>query len=157
EDVFGSLGKALRFLERFHGTESVTAAFRSRKADLNVYLTLQQFEQRKTSTAFSEELRRDIRIFFGSYQNAQAEARQLLFSAGNRELVRQFCREAARHGLGWLENDRALYLHTSLVERLPAVLRVYVGCASYLYGDVTSADVIKIHIDSAKITLLSYD
>jgi hypothetical protein len=37
------------------------------------------------------------------------------------------------------------------------VLRVYVGCASYLYGDVTSTDLIKIHIDSAKITLMSFD
>ncbi|MGH9424850.1 MAG: DNA phosphorothioation-associated putative methyltransferase, partial [Terriglobia bacterium] len=157
ENVFGSLGKALRFLDRFHGTEAVTAAFRSRKEDLTVYFALQQFEQRKTSPAFSEELRRDIRTFFGSYQNAQAEARQLLFSAGNRELVRQLCREVANNGLGWLEKDRALYLHTTLVERLPAVLRVYVGCASYLYGDVTSADVIKIHIDSAKLTLMSYD
>jgi DNA phosphorothioation-associated putative methyltransferase len=157
EAVCGSLGKALRFLERFHGTEAVTTAFRSRKDDLTVYFALQQFEQRKTYAAFSDELRRDIRTFFGSYQNAQAEARQLLFSAGNRELVRQLCREAAGNGLGWLEKDRALYLHTSLVERLPAVLRVYVGCGSYLYGDVTSADVIKIHSDSAKLTLLSCD
>ncbi len=136
ERVFGSLGKALRFLERFHGDDAVHAAFRSRKADLTVYFALQQFEQRKTSTALSDELRRDVRVFFGGYQNAQAEARQMLFSAGKRDVVRQLCREAAHTGLGWLEKDRALYLHTSLVERLPAVLRVYIGCASYLYGDV---------------------
>jgi DNA phosphorothioation-associated putative methyltransferase len=157
ETVFGSLGKALRFLDRFHGTEAVAAAFRSRKEDPTVYFALQQFEQRQSYQALPEEQRRDVKAFFGSYQNAQAEARQLLFSAGNRELVRQLCRETAKNGLGWLEKDRALYLHTSLVERLPAVLRVYVGCASYLYGDVTSADVIKIHSDSAKITLLSFD
>jgi DNA phosphorothioation-associated putative methyltransferase len=157
ENVFGSFGKALRFLERFQGTEAVTAAFHSRKEDLLVYFALQQFEQRQSYKALPEEQRRDVRTFFGSYQNAQAEARQLLFSAGNRELVRQLCREAVSSGLGWLEKARALHLHTSLVERLPAVLRVYVGCASYLYGDVTSADVIKIHIDSAKLTLLSFD
>jgi DNA phosphorothioation-associated putative methyltransferase len=157
EEACGSLGKALRFLERFHGAEATTAAFRSRKEDLTVYFALQQFEQRKTAAAFSEELRRDLRTFFGGYQNAQTAARQLLFSTGNRELIRQLCREAVANGLGWLEKDRALYLHTSLVQRLPAVLRVYVGCASYLYGDVTSADLIKIHVDSAKLTLMSYD
>lgn len=157
ERAFGSLTKALRFLERFHGTEAVAAAFHSRKEDLLVYFALQQFEQRKRYTAFSQELRRDIKMFFGNYLNAQEEARQLLFSAGNRDLVRQLCREAASNRLGWLEKDRALYLHTSLVERLPAVLRVYVGCASYVFGDVTSADLIKIHIDSVKITLLSCD
>ncbi|MGH7963901.1 MAG: DNA phosphorothioation-associated putative methyltransferase, partial [Candidatus Binatia bacterium] len=157
EQVFGSLKKAFRFLERFHGSEAAAAAFRSRKEDLTVYFALQQFEQRQSYAKLSEELRRDIRTFFGNYQNAQAEARQLLFSAGNRALVRQLCLEAVRNGFGWLEKDHALYLHTSLVERLPAVLRVYIGCASYLYGDVTSADIIKIHIDSAKLTLLSYD
>lgn len=157
EKTFGSLAKALRFLERFHGTEAVTAAFRSRKEDLTVYFALQQFEQRKTTPVFSEELRRDIRAFFGGYPNVQSEARQLLFSTGNREVIRHLCREAAHQGFGWLEKDRALYLHASLVERLPAVLRVYVGCASYLYGDVTSADVVKIHIDSAKLTLMSCD
>lgn len=98
-----------------------------------------------------------LKVFFGTYQNAQLEARQLLFSAGNRELVRQACREAAAHGIGWLDEDRSLQLHTRLVERLPAVLRVYVGCASFLYGDVTSADLIKIHGDSAKLTLMSFD
>jgi hypothetical protein len=157
ESAFGSLTKALRFLERFHGTETVTAAFRSRKEDLLVFFALQQFEQRQRYTTFSEELRRDIKTFFGTYQNAQEEARQLLFSAGKRDLIRQLCREATNNGLGWLEKDHALYLHTSLVERLPAVLRVYVGCASYVFGDVTSADLIKIHIASAKITLLSCD
>ncbi|MGE0683206.1 MAG: DNA phosphorothioation-associated putative methyltransferase [Candidatus Binatia bacterium] len=157
ENVFGSLAKALRFLERFQGTEATTAAFRSRKTDLAVYFALQQFEQRRSFTTLPEDLRRDVRTFFGSYKNAQAEARQLLFSTGNHELVRQACREAAHNGIGWLEKDRALHLHTSLVERLSAVLRVYVGCASYLYGDVTSADLVKIHIDSAKITLLSFD
>ncbi|MGE4094294.1 MAG: DNA phosphorothioation-associated putative methyltransferase, partial [Candidatus Binatia bacterium] len=157
ERVCGSLGKALQFLEQFHGTEATTAAFTSRKEDLLVYFALQQFEQRKRYTALSDELRRDIKTFFGTYQQAQTEARQLLFSAGNRDLVRQLCRDAASTGLGWLEKDQALYLHTSLVERLPAVLRVYVGCASYLYGDVTSADILKIHIDSAKLTLLSCD
>ena len=157
DHAFGSLTKALRFLEQFHGTEAVAAAFRSRKEDLLVFFALQQFEQRQRYTALSEELRRDIKTFFGTYQNAQEEARQLLFSAGNRELIRQLCREAAGNGLGWLEKDHALYLHTNLVERLPAVLRVYVGCASYVFGDVTSADLIKVHIDSAKITLLSCD
>jgi len=135
----------------------VAAAFRSRKEDLLVYFALQQFEQRKRYTTFSQELRRDIKTFFGTYLNAQEKAQLLLFSAGNRDLVRQLCREAASNGLGWIEKDRALYLHTSLVERLPAVLRVYVGCASYVFGDVTSAELIKIHIDSAKITLLSCD
>jgi hypothetical protein len=41
--------------------------------------------------------------------------------------------------------------------QLPAVLRAYVGCGTRLYGDVGSADLIKIHIRSGKLTLMSFD
>lgn len=40
---------------------------------------------------------------------------------------------------------------------MPAVLRVYVGCASRLYGEVESADVVKIHVQSGKLSLMTYD
>lgn len=36
-------------------------------------------------------------------------------------------------------------------------LRAYIGCAEKLYGTVDSADVLKIHIGSGKLTLLSYE
>ncbi len=37
------------------------------------------------------------------------------------------------------------------------VLRIYVGCAGILYGDLQNADIIKIHKWSGKVTLLRYD
>jgi len=48
-------------------------------------------------------------------------------------------------------------LHSSLASELPAVLRIYLGCATKLYGDVEGADLIKLHIPSGKVTLLLYD
>lgn len=47
--------------------------------------------------------------------------------------------------------------HSSLINRLPAALRCYVGCAAKLYGDVDAADLVKIHIRSGKLTLLFYN
>jgi DNA phosphorothioation-associated putative methyltransferase len=41
--------------------------------------------------------------------------------------------------------------------KLPAALRCYVGCGAKLYGDVDTADLIKIHVRSGKLTLLFYD
>jgi DNA phosphorothioation-associated putative methyltransferase len=58
--------------------------------------------------------------------------------------------------LGW-QDEQALYVHRSLLDRLPAVLRAYVGCATSLFGDVAQADVIKIHKASGKVTFLLYD
>jgi hypothetical protein len=40
---------------------------------------------------------------------------------------------------------------------LPAVLRVYVGCAAVLFGDVALADLVKIHISSGKATMMRCD
>ena len=50
-----------------------------------------------------------------------------------------------------------MYLHRSLLDALPPVLRAYVGCATTLFGDVAQADVIKVHKTSGKVTFLVYD
>jgi DNA phosphorothioation-associated putative methyltransferase len=59
--------------------------------------------------------------------------------------------------LGFLNEGHSLQLHTSELNKLPAALRCYVGCGAKLYGDVDTADLIKIHIRSGKLTLLFYD
>jgi hypothetical protein len=45
----------------------------------------------------------------------------------------------------------------SLVERLPVVLRTYVACGLIVYEAVSDVQLVKIHIDSGKLTLLQYD
>ncbi len=72
-------------------------------------------------------------------------------------MIHAACAEAAKAGLGYLDADHSLQLHSSLVPRLPAVLRVYVGCAARLYGEVEAADLVKIHIQSGKLSLMMYD
>ena len=59
--------------------------------------------------------------------------------------------------MGWLEDSESLTLSTGLIVQLPAILRTYVGCGLRLYGDAGSADLIKIHIRSGKLTLMSFD
>lgn len=102
-------------------------------------------------------MQRDIAGFWGSYAAAQAEATKLLFSLGKTEVIHAACAEAANAGIGHLDGDHALQLRSSLVPRLPAVLRVYVGCAARLYGEVESADLVKIHVQSSKLSLMTYD
>jgi DNA phosphorothioation-associated putative methyltransferase len=48
-------------------------------------------------------------------------------------------------------------LHKDYLNSLPALLRVYVGAALQLYGDLTAIDLIKIHITSGKVSLMGYD
>jgi len=43
------------------------------------------------------------------------------------------------------------------VEQLPTLLRIYIGCATVLYGDIEQTDLIKIHSQSGKLSLMRYD
>jgi DNA phosphorothioation-associated putative methyltransferase len=156
---FGSLPAALRFLKsRKDNADAILEQARlSRLEDLRVYFADWQFRQRQPCRRLETGLQRDIKAFFGDYSNALESGRELLFAAGRPEAVEAACREAAERGVGWLEEGESLQLHTSLVAQLPAVLRAYVGCGLRLYGDPGSADLIKIHIRSGKLTLMSFD
>ena len=65
----------------------------------------------------------------------------MLYAAGDSGEIELACEDLK---MGW-QDEQALYVHRSLLERLPPVLRAYVGCATALFGDVAQADVIKIH------------
>ncbi|MTW19727.1 DNA phosphorothioation-associated putative methyltransferase [Allochromatium palmeri] len=154
---FGSLAKARRFLESRRDPAELEQAARARRDDLLVYLALQQFERRRPYRHLERGLQQDIKHFFGDYAAARAEASEWLFRIADIGALEDACRAAAEQGLGGLDPGRSLQLHASLVERLPPVLRLYVGCAAVLYGDYHQADLVKIHIASGKVSLMRYD
>jgi DNA phosphorothioation-associated putative methyltransferase len=116
---------------------------------------MEEFKKRRTPLSnLSPRLRRDIRAFFPSYNEACDEARDLLFATGDPLEV-----EIAVESLdfGHYDDDEGHFLfHRSLLDELPAILRVYVGCGGMLYGDLSDIDVFKIHTTSGKLTLQTY-
>ena len=157
EAMIGSLGRALRFAEEHFDTRELELARSSRSADILVFLAMMQFEKRKPYRHLESRLQRDIRFFFGDYSSAQGHARQALYSLGDITAIDKACREASERGLGFLEEGQSLQLHVSLFERLPAVLRIFVGCATILFGDISRFDLIKIHVRSGKVSLMKYE
>lgn len=157
EGAFGSWARALRAAWKRLDRNSVDAARRQRTEDVLVYLALQRFGRCKPYRHLASGLQRDVKAFLQTYGNAVEEAGRLLAKAGDPKAVEAACKAAAERGLGWLIEGRSLQLHTSLVSRLPPVLRVYVGCAAILYGDVALADLVKIHIASGKVTIMRCD
>jgi DNA phosphorothioation-associated putative methyltransferase len=155
--ALGSPATVLRALLKQRGEEQLDAARRARRDDLLVFLSLNLFGRRRSVGVLPDSVRRDIKAFFGSNQAAQAEAQALLFSAGRTQAVYEACVEAASRGLGFLDRDHDLQLHATLVNELPPLLRVYLGCASRLYGDIETADLVKVHIQSGKLSVLTYD
>lgn len=156
-DAVGAPGVVIRRLVKHRGSAAIDDALRARRDDLLVFLALNLFERRRSFGGLPEALRRDVKTTLGSYQAAQTEAQRLLFSAGQTPVVAAACADAAARGLGFMDGDHSLQLHTSMARDLPPVLRVYLGCAARLYGDVEDADLVKIHIQSGKLSLMNYD
>lgn len=153
----GSIKRAASLARRAFGLEALNEAKAARTEDLTVYFALEAFNRRRRYRELPPELQRDIKAFFGAYKYAAEAGRKLLFSLGEPATVLEACQEAYNDGLGYLDGEHSLQLHTSLIERLPAALRVYIGCAERLYGDIDAADLVKIHIQSGKLTLLYFD
>lgn len=157
EEAFGSWPRALRAAWGRLDQTSFDAARTQRTEDLLVYLALQRFGRRKPYRQLDLGLQRDVKALLHNYATATDEAARLLAQAADPEKIADACVSAAERGLGWLIEGRSLHLHSSLVPQLPAVLRVYVGCAAVLYGDVALADLVKIHIPSGKVTMMRCD
>ncbi|MER2514690.1 MAG: DNA phosphorothioation-associated putative methyltransferase [Nitrosomonas ureae] len=155
--AFGSLPRALRLLRSQKDDAILETARKLRQDDLLVYFALGMFEKRKPYRHLDPLLQRDIKALFADYGSAELAARELLFQISQPERIDAACRDAASKGLGWYIEGESLQLHSSLVERLAPILRIYIGCGTALYGDITSADLVKIHIRSGKLTLMRFD
>ena len=156
-DGFGSLARALHFLRGQKGADLLESAQASRIEDIEVYLALNLFESRKPYKNMEKSLQRDIKFFFGTITQAQEVARELLFQIADVQAIEAACITAVERGLGFYVPSESLELHSSLIDQLPPVLRVYVGCAVALYGDYRNADLVKIHVTSGKVSLMRYD
>ena len=149
----GSPKQALRLFIQKGGADDVRRSAENRQRDLLVYVALANLRKRVPFGHLSLTLRSDIRAFFGNYTKAFEKGIELLYSAGDPGEVELACENLQ---FGW-QDDQALYFHKSLLDKLPPLLRVFVGCAAVLYGDVNQADIIKLHKKSGKITFLIYD
>ena len=139
-------------IDDFHQAEN------ERREDLLIYFALQQFCKRRQYKTMPEQLKRDIKSFFGNYRRVIEESRALLFSLSRPELIHQACAQAhERLPASVLNPNHSLILHARFAQDLPTPLRVYIGCAAQLYGETDDMDLIKIHIRSGKLTLMIYD
>ena len=140
------------FVEEF-GEGVFERAVKNRKDDLLVYLALANFRRKVPFRELPATLQADLRTFFGSYQRAIADGQMLLFSLGRPGEVAAACDDFGQGYAG----EKGLVFHRSLQDQLPPSLRVVLGCAGVLEGDVTEADLIKIHKRGSKVTLLFYE
>jgi DNA phosphorothioation-associated putative methyltransferase len=149
--------RALRIcFTQFDQSEMQRAAQR-KSDDLLVFASMLKFQKCQPYSKFDKSVQRDIRHFYHDYKSLQASACNALNALAALEDINTSCQIAAERGLGWLIDSQSLQLHTSLIPRLPSNLRIYIGCATVLYGDISEFDLVKIHIRSGKVTLMKFD
>ena len=153
----GSVRKTAQLAQYIYSAETLQQARQHRIDDLTVYFALNCFSRRQRYRELPIEIQRDIKAFFRSHGAAEETGQELLFSLSDPAVIRVAALRAEAEGLGWLDRAHSFQLDARLVERLPPPLRVYVGCAEQLYGHVGDSNVVKIHLQSSKLTLLKYD
>lgn len=132
--------------------EKIVAA---RTEDLSLHFAMHIFSQRKSYGSFPPELRRDVRAFFGSHKRAQEAGQALLFSIGDQDLLLEDATAAAAARIGHLEHGKFQFPVDRLHE-LSMRLRGYVALAERLAGDFSEATLLRIHINTRKLTALTY-
>ena len=113
--MFGSWSRALRAVSRLADQDLLQQAANARSDEIRAFFAMQAFGRRKPLRDLEPRLRRDIKTFFGSLTVAEAEGRRLLHQCADVEVVKAACVRAASTGLGYLDGDHSLQLHTSLI------------------------------------------
>ena len=156
--VTGSHNKAHLALINHFGNELFDEAQQKRKDDLLVYFSLGLFGKRKPQTKMPDSLKRDIKYFYNSYNDAIEQSREALFSVGDPELIETECNKAYDQiQSGELTKGHSYTFHKKYLGDLPPELRIYIGCATQLYGDLENFHLIKAHMTSGKVSIKRYD
>lgn len=137
------------------GQEDLEEIVAKRTEDLSLHFAMHAFSQRKSYGSFPPELRRDIRAFFGSHKRAQESGQALLYSIGNQDLLLEDATAAVTAGIGHLEYCKFQF-PTDRLQELSVRLRGYVALAERLAGDLSASTLLRIHINSRKLTALTY-
>lgn len=157
--VCGSLNKAFQLCKQQFDIELIHRAERQRINDLLVYFALGYFnKKRDTFSRMPTGLQRDIKAFFGKYSEAREQGSNLLFSVSEIKVIFDACLKAHNElPASELNGQHDLVFHKDYLGLCPVELRVYVGCATQLYGELDTVSLIKAHILSGKVSLMVYD
>jgi DNA phosphorothioation-associated putative methyltransferase len=139
------------------GDREFDQAAQARRQDLLVHLALSLVPGAPKYKTLPRSLQSDIRAFFGSHAVGLEEARRLLFAAGDRAGVRADAAAAAASGLGGMRAEKSFRFRSAVLPRLPARLRVMVGCAEVLQGGVEAADFVDIDLEAPRVTMVVCD
>ena len=156
--LVGSWRRVHGWAAQFFRPDELEAASIARQEDLLVFFALSHFQRRRSYRKLPPRLQRDARLFFGGAAKGRAAGRRALFAVADRSRVLDdgmFCHTEL--GVGQLNGEHDLTIHSSVLGDCLPLVRIYVGCALALFGNLGAVDLIKLHLQSSKVTFLSFD
>ncbi|MFP3881929.1 MAG: DNA phosphorothioation-associated putative methyltransferase [Actinomycetota bacterium] len=151
-DQFGSVRAAFSLVRRVTGPSKWSEFETEAKENFLVYVALAAFGGRPLFKQLPGDLQYDAKDLFGSYKAACEAADDLLYSIADVPSLDSACIEAPFGKL----TPEALYVHASATSQLPPLLRVYIGAAETLTGNVDDATIVKLHRQKPQVSFLIY-
>lgn len=152
ESALGSVRRAFTLIRKTTPEHHWAAATDHAKSNFLVYVALAAFGGRPRLGDLPSELQHDAKDLFGSYRNACETADKLLFKIADLAAIDSACQASV---VGKL-TPSALYVHTTAVDHLDPLLRVYAGAAKVITGDVDDATILKLHRLKPQVSFLVY-
>lgn len=153
KEKIGSHRKAYSLVQQIFPDNLIEQRKTLRYHELITQMALSRFYGRPAQIRYLPlALQRDVKTFFGTYKEAKQQGDDALYSAGKMEIIEKAC---SNSNVGKLLPD-ALYIHRDCMEYLHFVLRIFIGCANVLAGELSDSNVIKINRREKKISFLTY-
>ena len=129
-----------------------------RKEDLIYFFAMSLFQKRKDRKITNSELLNDIKYFFGNKTTAENEAKDYLYQLVETDNITNAANCILNSSIPHFYNtDHSIIFHKRFINDIPLLLRLYVGCATILYGGLDEIDLVKIHFKSGKVSFMGYD
>lgn len=152
QETLGTLGRAQRLIRQVTEDSYWGQVTVQRRAELLIYVALSRFGRRPRFSQLDRSLATDIRVLFGTYQEACRQADRLLLAGGDQAMLYV----NARNSKIGKQTPSSLYVHRSAMAEIPPVLQVYEGCARVLAGTVEHANMIKLSVTKPQVSYLNY-
>jgi DNA phosphorothioation-associated putative methyltransferase len=152
-EVFGSPQRIERLTLRYVNQTAFDGSRAQRREDILAYFAMLQLQGLRPPPigVLPTSIQSDIKSIWASYRAAQTEGEKFLFGMGNPDLVRA---AYASVGFGKVVASE-FYLHRSVEDEMPALLRLLIFAARQIVGEV-AYDVLKIAQDGRVLSFLSY-
>jgi len=131
-------------------------AVTAKRDQLTLFFAMYFFSSRPKYKKLTNTLQKDIRLHFGSMKDLEDEAKELLYSLGNADLLLSDSLEAQRMGYGHYQ-DGKFTLRSSNLSAIPIRLRGVIAIAERLAGAVEENDLIRIHMESKKVSYIKVE